>query len=71
VWLLSNGLKCAEHLGEPAAILRFTELVELFNDLTTDARFLSEDVYRIAAERRCAGNSENGGTHNAEAQAEP
>jgi hypothetical protein len=54
VWIVNDGLKCADAEQGLGAIakLDFTEMVTLFNELEADARFLSEDSYKIAAERR-------------------
>ncbi|RZN35697.1 hypothetical protein [Bradyrhizobium sp. Leo121] len=49
VWLLDDGIESVGSQGQ--AKLRFEELVELLRDLERDARYLSEDVYRLARER--------------------
>ena len=53
VWLIEDGIEAVGSKGQ--AKLRFEELVELLRDLEKDARYLSEDVYRLARERRKGG----------------
>ena len=53
VWLVNDGIECVGSEGQ--ATLRFAELVELIGELEVDARYLSEDVYRLAHERRKGG----------------
>jgi hypothetical protein len=50
VWLLDDGIESVGSQGQVK--LRFEELVELLCDLEKDARYLSEDVYRMAREQR-------------------
>jgi hypothetical protein len=50
IWLVGDGIECVGSEGK--AKLCFEELVELLRELEADARFLSEDVYRSASERR-------------------
>lgn len=53
VWLVNDGIECVGSEGQ--AKLRFAELVELLRNLEEDARFLSEDVYRLAHKQRQGG----------------
>jgi hypothetical protein len=49
IWLVDDGIECVGSEGE--AKLHFEELIEIQRELEKDARFLSEDVYRLAQER--------------------
>jgi hypothetical protein len=55
VWLTNEGLRglyTEKGNLEAKADLSFTELVQILHDFEEEARFFSEDIYRIAAERR-------------------
>jgi hypothetical protein len=49
LWLVNDGIEYAGSEG-PAKLL-FAELVELMQQLEDSARFLSEEVFRLTAER--------------------
>lgn len=53
VWLVNDGIECVGSEGQ--ATLGFAEFVELLRKLEEDARYLSEDVYRLAHEQRKGG----------------
>jgi hypothetical protein len=55
VWLVDDGIECAGSEGE--AKLHFEELIEIRRELEKDARFLSEEVYRLAHERAARNKS--------------
>ena len=46
---MDDGIECVGSDGE--AKLHFEELIEIQRELEKDARFLSEEVYRLAKER--------------------
>ena len=55
VWLTNEGLRglyTEKGNSEAKVDLSFTELVQILHDFEDEARFLSEDIYRIAAERK-------------------
>jgi hypothetical protein len=50
VWLTNVGLKCHRPQGagqQKEIVLAFSELAQLLNDLTEDARVISEEVHRL------------------------
>jgi len=49
LWLVSDGIECVGSKGEVK--LYFAELVDILRDLEQDARFVSEEVFNLAAER--------------------
>ena len=49
LWLVNDGIEYADSQG-PAKLL-FAELVDLMQQLEESARFLSEEVFRLAAQR--------------------
>jgi hypothetical protein len=49
LWLVDDGIQCVG--SEGAATLRFEELTEILRDLERDAKFLAEDVFRMAREK--------------------
>jgi hypothetical protein len=49
VWLVDDGIECVGSEG-PAKLL-FSELVDLLGELDQDAKYLSEEVYKLAHER--------------------
>ncbi len=57
VWIVNDGLRCKEPGVDKTTTLGFEELVALLSELERDAKFLTEDVYRIASERRRSGPS--------------
>jgi hypothetical protein len=48
VWLVADGIECVGSEGD--AKLFFEELAQVLRDLDVDAKFLAEDVYRMASE---------------------
>jgi hypothetical protein len=58
MWLVDDGIEFAGSEGE--AKLQFTELIGLHSDLETDARWISEEVYRVAQERAAAKRAGSG-----------
>jgi hypothetical protein len=57
MWLVDDGLESAGSEGE--AKLHFKELIYVQTDLEMDARWISEEVYRIAQERDARTNKTN------------
>jgi len=56
VWLVDDGIECVGSEGETK--LRFDELTGVLCDLEVDARFLAEDVFRMAQDAIRARGSE-------------
>ena len=48
MWLVDDGIECVGSQGD--AKLLFTELLHLHRELEIDARWISEEVYRVAQE---------------------
>ncbi len=63
VWMVSEGLKGVfeQKKGGPTTVktLLFSELAEILVQLTSNAKFLAEDVYRLAHERKAAKKGED------------
>ena len=59
VWIVNEGLKCCE-LGNIVE-LRFEELVDILRELESNAKFISDDVYKLAAERKASKGEGRGG----------
>lgn len=60
VWLTPQGLRSRKKKSEEFVDLRFSELVELLTELKPDAKWLSEDVFRTALERKRQREAEEG-----------
>ena len=57
IWLTNDGLKCrrpSDTGQQKEVVLAFAELAQLLNDLTENARFISDEVYRLIESRRVA-----------------
>ena len=61
VWIVTEGLRCVFETkkGGPPIVktLDFREMAHILAELTINAKFLAEDVYRLALERRAVKNS--------------
>jgi hypothetical protein len=52
VWIVSDGLKCSKVKTSEPIKLSFVDMIALYNELGSNAEFLSEGVYQFASQRR-------------------
>ena len=56
LWIVNDGLKCHEP-GKSAVVLSFVDMAVLLGELTKNAHFISEEVYRLARERQSSSDT--------------